>query len=68
MPTRSTPLRPTESVPPRAPVAVPVRWEELSDARLKPDRWTIKSIAARADEAGDPWRGMGRRARGLPSA
>jgi len=52
----------------RAPVAVPVRWEELSDARLKPDRWTIKSIAARADEAGDPWRGMGRRARGLPSA
>jgi bifunctional non-homologous end joining protein LigD len=51
---------------PRAPVATPVHWEELSDGRLKPDRWTVKSIAARVDAEGDPWSGMARRARALP--
>lgn len=53
---------------PKAPVAVPIRWEELSDRSLKPDRWTVKTIAARLEEAGDPWKGMGRRARMLPRA
>jgi bifunctional non-homologous end joining protein LigD len=51
---------------PRAPVAAPLHWEELSDGKLKPDRWTIKSIAKRVDAEGDPWRGMARRARALP--
>jgi bifunctional non-homologous end joining protein LigD len=49
-----------------APVAVPVRWEELSDGRLRADRWTVKTIANRVADEGDPWRGMGRRARSLP--
>ena len=52
---------------PRAPVATPLRWEELSERQLKPDRWTVKSIARRLEEEGDPWSGMGRRARGLPA-
>jgi bifunctional non-homologous end joining protein LigD len=52
---------------PRAPVAVPIHWEELSDATLRPDRWTVKTIGARIDAEGDPWKGMGRRARGLPA-
>jgi bifunctional non-homologous end joining protein LigD len=52
---------------PRAPVAVPIHWEELSDPKLKPDRWTVKTIAERIEAEGDPWRGMGRRARALPS-
>ena len=52
---------------PRAPVAVPIGWEELSDRRLKPDRWTVKTIGARIDAEGDPWKGMARRARGLPA-
>ena len=52
---------------PRAPVAVPIHWEELSDAKLKPDRWTVKTIGERIDSEGDPWKGMGRRARALPA-
>jgi len=49
-----------------APVAVPLHWEELSDRALKPDRWTVKTIGPRLEE-GDPWRGMSRRARALPT-
>ena len=49
-----------------APVAVPLHWGELSDRRLKPDRWTVASVADRVDAEGDAWRGMGRRARALP--
>jgi bifunctional non-homologous end joining protein LigD len=50
----------------RAPVAVPIHWDELSDRALKPDRWTVKTIAGRIDSEGDPWKGMSRRARALP--
>jgi bifunctional non-homologous end joining protein LigD len=51
---------------PMAPVATPLHWEELSDSRLKPDRWKVRNIGDRIADAGDPWRGMGRRARALP--
>ncbi len=51
---------------PRAPVATPIHWEELSDPKLKPDRWTVKTIGARIADAGDPWKGMTRRACKLP--
>jgi bifunctional non-homologous end joining protein LigD len=51
---------------PKAPVATPLHWEELSDRALKPDRWTIKNIEARVAD-GDPWKGMARRARALPA-
>jgi bifunctional non-homologous end joining protein LigD len=51
-----------------APVATPLRWEELSDRALRPDRWTIATIGARLEAEGDAWRGIGRRARKLPSA
>ncbi len=51
---------------PQAPVAMPIAWDELSDRGLKPDRWTIANCGERIDEAGDPWRGFGRRARALP--
>ncbi len=55
------------SVRPRAkaPVAVPLHWEELSDRSLKPDRWTIKNLGPRLKE-GDPWAGMTGHARALP--
>jgi bifunctional non-homologous end joining protein LigD len=52
---------------PKAPVATPLRWDELSDRNLKPDRYTVKTIGARIESEGDPWKGMGRRARNLPS-
>jgi bifunctional non-homologous end joining protein LigD len=51
---------------PRAPVAVPIHWEELGDSKLKPDRWTIRTAAARIESEGDPWRDIGKCARRLP--
>jgi bifunctional non-homologous end joining protein LigD len=51
---------------PRAPVAMPIHWDELSDRRLEPDRWTIGDAADRLESEGDPWKGIGRHARTLP--
>jgi bifunctional non-homologous end joining protein LigD len=51
-----------------APVAMPIRWDELEDRRLKPDRWTIRTAAARLAAEGDAWTGIARRARKLPAA
>jgi bifunctional non-homologous end joining protein LigD len=51
---------------PRGPVAMPIQWGELSDPRLKPDRWTVRNTAERLREQGDAWRGINRRARKLP--
>jgi len=50
----------------RGPVAMPIEWDELSDPRLRPDRWTVRSAAERLREQGDAWRGINRRARKLP--
>ena len=50
---------------PAAPVATPLSWDELSDSRLRPDRWTVKNLFRRLDSGGDPWAGMARAARGL---
>jgi bifunctional non-homologous end joining protein LigD len=52
---------------PRAPVAMPINFGELSDPKLKPDRWTVRTAAKRLAEEGDAWKGMERRARKLPS-
>jgi bifunctional non-homologous end joining protein LigD len=38
---------------PGAPVSAPIRWDELDDRRLRPDRWTISSIARRVETVGD---------------
>ena len=43
---------------PGAPVATPLRWEELSDPELSPRRWTLRDIPARLEEHGDPWKGI----------
>jgi len=37
----------------RAPVSVPIAWKELDDPRLRPDRWTIKTVGDRLQEVGD---------------
>lgn len=52
---------------PGAPVATPLRWEELSDDALRPGGWTLRTLPARLDEAGDPWAEIRRAARTLPS-
>jgi len=47
-----------------APVATPLRWEELGDRDLSAGRWTIQSIGARLEhEGGDPWADIARHAR-----
>lgn len=51
---------------PRAPVAMPIHWEELSSAKLRPDSFTIRNLTDRLARDGDPWREINRRARKLP--
>jgi bifunctional non-homologous end joining protein LigD len=53
---------------PAAPVATPLRWEELGERGLGPDRWTIPTIGARLDAEGDPWGGFRGAARSLRGA
>jgi bifunctional non-homologous end joining protein LigD len=50
---------------PRAPVATPIEWDELSDSNLRPDRWTIRNVLERLEREGDPWSDVGAHARGL---
>jgi bifunctional non-homologous end joining protein LigD len=40
---------------PGAPVSVPLRWDELDDPELRPDRWTITSVLDRLETVGDPF-------------
>jgi bifunctional non-homologous end joining protein LigD len=51
---------------PRAPVAMPIEWDELSESRLKPDRYTLQSAMQRLRAQGDAWRNINRHARRLP--
>jgi len=53
---------------PRAPVAMPIEWDELSDRSLRPGTWTVSTAADRVAAHGDAWDGMARRARKLPAA
>jgi bifunctional non-homologous end joining protein LigD len=55
-------VRPREN----APVALPIHWDELSDGRLKPDSWTMRTAPERLESDGDAWQGMGRHAKLLP--
>jgi bifunctional non-homologous end joining protein LigD len=50
-----------------APVAMPIQWDELDQADLRPDGWTIATAPARLRAEGDAWKGIGRRARSLPA-
>jgi bifunctional non-homologous end joining protein LigD len=49
-----------------APVATPLVWEELSDAKLSARSWTLRTVAARLEEKGDPWADMSGHAGTLP--
>jgi bifunctional non-homologous end joining protein LigD len=51
-----------------APVAMPIHWDELDDARLKPDSWTVRTASERVKSEGDAWKGINRRARKLPQS
>jgi bifunctional non-homologous end joining protein LigD len=53
---------------PNAPVATPLRWDELDDRRLDPQGWTAATIKDRLGDGGDPWRSIARHARSLGPA
>jgi bifunctional non-homologous end joining protein LigD len=53
---------------PGAPVATPIEWEELSDSRLRPDRWNVRNVLKRVGTRGDPWADMASYARGIARA
>ena len=53
---------------PGAPVATPLRWEELSDDALRPDGWTLRTLPERLERDGDPWADITAHARGLAAA
>jgi len=53
---------------PGAPCATPLVWEELSDAKTRPDRWKLKTLPKRLAERGDAWAEIGRSARPLGAA
>jgi bifunctional non-homologous end joining protein LigD len=52
---------------PGAPVAWPLRWEQVEDRRLRPDRFRLATVD-RWLGRDDPWTGMPRRARKLDGA
>jgi bifunctional non-homologous end joining protein LigD len=52
---------------PRAPVAMPIEWDELSDPKLAPDRWTVRTAGKRLADQGDAWAKLARHARKLPA-
>jgi bifunctional non-homologous end joining protein LigD len=51
-----------------APVATPLEWEEVTDRKLTPRRFTLRNLGRRLSAGGDPWKGMARRRRGLARA
>jgi bifunctional non-homologous end joining protein LigD len=53
---------------PGAPVATPIAWEELSDSKLRSDRWTVSNVIRRLRAKGDPWADIASFARGLSRA
>ena len=52
---------------PGAPVSVPITWDDLDDARLRPDRWTIHTVQQRLQQRGDPLAPLIGRQQHLPS-
>jgi bifunctional non-homologous end joining protein LigD len=51
---------------PGAPVATPLRWDELEDRGLRPDGWTLRTVRDRLERDGEPWAGIARSAGALP--
>lgn len=50
---------------PGAPVATPLDWDELAARGMRADRFTLRDVAKRMSERGDPWAHMGRHAHSL---
>jgi len=50
---------------PGAPVAAPLRWEEIDEPGFRIRGHTLRTVPATVEREGDPWAGMQRRARSL---
>jgi bifunctional non-homologous end joining protein LigD len=53
---------------PKAPVAAPLRWEELKNPKLTAQQYTIATMPQRIAKYGDPWKEINRSARSLGKA
>jgi bifunctional non-homologous end joining protein LigD len=53
---------------PRAPVATPLAWEELSDPAMRPDQFRIADVVARLERQGDAWADLRNHAQPLGEA
>jgi bifunctional non-homologous end joining protein LigD len=49
-----------------APVATPLEWDELNDPELHPRRWTLRDVAGRIADRGNPWSDIRLEARSRP--
>jgi bifunctional non-homologous end joining protein LigD len=49
-------------------VATPLDWSELSDSRLRAQRFNVRNLFRRLDRDGDPWAGFAKDARSLGPA
>ncbi len=50
-----------------APASVPIRWDELDDPALTPDRWGLRDVPARLASVGDPMLDLVGRSQTLPT-
>ena len=53
---------------PGAPIATPIRWDELDNENLQPQTYTIKNIFRRLGQTKDPWKGIDRHKASLSKA
>jgi bifunctional non-homologous end joining protein LigD len=51
-----------------APVSAPCTWKEVERGDVEPQTFTIRNMAARVHDIGDPWNDMRRRRRSLKGA
>jgi bifunctional non-homologous end joining protein LigD len=49
-------------------VSAPCTWKEVERGDVEPQTFTIRNMAARVHNAGDPWNDMRRRRRSLKGA
>jgi bifunctional non-homologous end joining protein LigD len=49
-----------------APASAPVSWDEVEGGRVRPDQFTLKSMAKRVDKLGDLWADVRKRRQKLP--
>jgi bifunctional non-homologous end joining protein LigD len=50
-----------------APIAVPLRWDELDDADARTLAWPLRRVVERLGAVADPWADLAGAAQELPS-